>query len=54
MHEIEAFPIITDEITGFLREIILKCIERVPDKRIQIDELNESLSIYLQNLISNH
>jgi len=53
MHEIEAFPMITDEITGFLREIILKCLERVPDRRIHIDELNESLSIYLQNLIGN-
>lgn len=50
MHEIEAFPIISDEITGFLKEIILKCLERVPDKRIQIDELVESLSIFLQNI----
>lgn len=51
MHEIEAFPIVTDEITGFLREIILKCLERVPDKRINIDELVESLSVFLQNAI---
>lgn len=51
MHEIDAFPIISDEITGFLKEIILKCLERIPDKRIQIDELVESLSIYLQNIL---
>lgn len=50
MHEIEAFPIITDEITGFLKEIILKCIERIPDRRIKIDELNETLSIFLKNV----
>ncbi len=54
MHEIEAFPIISEEISGFLREIILKCLERVPDRRITIDELSESLSIFLNNMISKY
>jgi len=53
MHEIEAFPIITDEITGFLKEIILKCLERIPERRITIDELNETLSIFLKNITGN-
>jgi hypothetical protein len=50
MHEIEAFPILSNEICGFLREIILKCIERDPEKRIKIDELQESLSIFLKSI----
>lgn len=50
MHEIEAFPIISDEISGFLREIILKCLERDPEKRIKIDELQESLTIFLKSI----
>lgn len=50
MHEIEAFPIISDEISGFLREIVLKCLERDPEKRIKIDELQESLTIFLKSL----
>lgn len=54
MHDIEAFPLISDEISGFLREIILKCLERVPDKRITIEELKESLTIFLQNMLSRY
>ena len=50
MHEIEAFPIISDEISGFLREIVLKCLERDPEKRIKIDELQESLFIFLKRV----
>ena len=54
MHEIEAFPIISDEFSGFLREIIVKCLERIPDKRIHIEELVESLSVFLQNISSKN
>jgi serine/threonine protein kinase len=50
MHEIEAFPIVSDEISGFLREIVIKCLERDPEKRIKIDELQESIDIFLKSI----
>lgn len=52
LHNINLFPVIPDDITGLLKDIISKCLDRNPDTRIKIDELMEHLNILFDNYTS--
>lgn len=50
MHDVAAFPIIPDDISGLLRDIITNCLEVSFVKRIKIQQLKDSMTIYINNL----
>lgn len=49
LHEYGGFPILPTDITGFLRDIIVKCLEVSLSKRIKISELVSNINIYIKN-----
>jgi serine/threonine protein kinase len=53
LHTINMFPVIPKDITGLLRDIIVKCLDRNYETRISINELMENLNILLDNIITS-
>ncbi len=50
LQNIEAYPIIPNDINGLLKDLIGKCLDRNYSNRIQISELAENLNILLDNI----
>lgn len=49
LHEYGGFPTLPTDITGFLRDIVVKCLEVSLSKRIKISELVSNINIYVKN-----
>lgn len=53
LHTINLFPSIPKDITGLLRDIILKCLDRNYETRINIHELMDNLNVLLDNMVTD-
>ncbi len=52
LHEINLFPEIPDDLSGVLRDIVTKCLEKNYQERIRIQELSDNLNVLL-DILSN-
>jgi serine/threonine protein kinase len=49
LHGMKLYPFIPSDITGLLKDIIERCLERDHEKRIKIDELMYILNIFFES-----
>ena len=52
LHDIELFPVIPNDITGLMKDLIMKCLDRNYETRINIAELSKNLNIFLDNIVT--
>lgn len=50
LHEYGEFPPIADDITGFLKDIIVSCLDNSLIKRIKIENLVKDMNLYIKNI----
>jgi serine/threonine protein kinase len=54
LHSMKLFPFVPSDITGLLRDIVMRCLERNHDQRIKIDELTYTLGVYFESESNNN